>query len=126
MYILKLEMWDLRIMLYAKVVLFQSQLSNLQSALSFTPTQSRIKPVPTVRTTVLNGIIDDSRVTYLFTKPNPLHTKRSLKQNEINLRLDINLKNLDFVIAYSVRNPILHLKLRYKIAAPSLLTQIFQ
>lgn len=112
MHILKLEMWGLRIMLYAKVVLFQSQLSNLQSTLSFTPSQSGIKPVPTVTATVLKGIIDDSRVIYLFTKPNSLHTTRSLKQNEINLRLDINLKNLEFVIAYKVRNPILHLKIR--------------
>ena len=79
-------------MLYAKVMFFQSQLSNLQSTLSFTPTQSEINPVPTVRTTVLKGIIDASTVTYLFTKPNPLHNTRSLKQNEINLRLDINKK----------------------------------
>ena len=39
-----------------------------------------------------------------------MHTTRTLKQNEINLRLDINLKNLEF----RVRNPILHLKLRLK------------
>jgi hypothetical protein len=39
--------------------------------------------------TVLKGIINDSRVTYLFTKPNPLHTTRTLKQKEINVRLDI-------------------------------------
>jgi len=59
---------------------------------SFTPTQSGIKSVPTVRATVLKGIVDDSTVTYLFTKPNPLHTTRTLKQNEINLHLDINKK----------------------------------
>jgi hypothetical protein len=90
MHILKLEMRSLRIIFCAKAVFFQSYLSNLQSTRSFTPTQSGIKSVPTVIATVLKGIIDHSRVTYLFTKPNPLHTTRTLKQNKINLRLDIN------------------------------------
>jgi len=57
MHILKLEMWGLRILLYAKVVLFHSQLSNPQSTPSFIPTQSGIIPVPTVRATVLKGIM---------------------------------------------------------------------
>ena len=46
---------------------------------SFTPAQSGIKSVPTVRATVLKGIIDDARVNYLFTKPNPLRTTRTRK-----------------------------------------------
>jgi hypothetical protein len=60
--------------------------------ISFTPTQSGIKSVRTVRAAVLKGIIDDSRVNYLFTKPNPMHTTKTLKQNEINFLLDINKK----------------------------------
>jgi hypothetical protein len=83
MHILKLEMRSLRIIFCAKAVLFQSQLSNLQSILSFTPTQSGIKSVPTVIATILKGIIHDSRATYLFTKTKPTaHYKNSeTKQN---------------------------------------------
>jgi hypothetical protein len=55
---------------------------------SFTPTQSGIESFPTVTAAVLKVIVDGARVTYLLTKPNPLHATRPRKQNEISLRLD--------------------------------------
>jgi hypothetical protein len=62
----------------------------MQHVVVLHPTQSGIESVPTATAAVLKVIVNDARVPYLLTKPNPLHATRFRKQNEINLRLDNN------------------------------------
>jgi hypothetical protein len=91
-------------------VVLVTALKPTKHIVSLAPTQSGIEYVLTTRTTILQGILDDARLTYLLKKLNPLHATRTLKQREINSRLDNIKKNLEFVITYSASNPILHVK----------------
>lgn len=74
-------------------VVLVTTLKTTKHTVSLAPTQSGIEYDLTARTTILQGILDDARLTYLLKKLNPLHATRTLKQREINLRLD-NIKKI--------------------------------